>query len=203
VLLIAPDGTPNNEAALDAVFPFSAGTREIDSSHSRKMDFATLAKALETGKYKLYTGSPGAGTADQWEKRLKDENKNAWPKDQGYWDIQDDGQINDFSDEPRLYVGSRVLVNMEIKRKIKSPYRVLAMFENSKLATRGLYLYGFLDTGGPIKKHGDEPGYNLSRPVTEILKSVFDSNLDLLGDVCLQQQRAYFRSGYRLGQQEI
>jgi hypothetical protein len=47
--------------------------------------------------------------------------------------------------------------------------------------------------------HGQEAGYNLSKPVTEILKSVFASKLDLLDDVCLRQQRAYFDLGPDVG----
>lgn len=203
ILLVA--GSKNaKDKTLRADFPDIISNRSGEKMD--ELEFASLVKIEKwlKGEYNVYVGSEGGATRDLWEKRLTEPHKPEalhrfkawWPAKLHFWDVQDSGAIHQSSNDPNIYLGSKLLFDVEIERNINNSHLILTMVDKSKQPVRrGLYLYGFVDIR-ERKNHGKEPGYDLPKYITEILKYLFDSlkgsKLNLLDAGCLKNQRDYF-----------
>jgi hypothetical protein len=151
-----------------------------------------------SGEYNVYVGMDSSATKAVWDERLrgKDNRRRGLPPNLRPWDIQNTSSINLLSKDPNIFLGSKVLMDATIAKRINNPIKRLTMFLNDSNipATRGLYLYGFLyDRERRITDHGGEDGYDLPEHATKILKYVFEKLAgSTLNKDCLQQQKDYF-----------
>lgn len=172
---------------------------------SEKLKFASIVEVWANGQYDVYVGAEKSATKELWAAYLKGRNKEiVWPPNIKTWDIRTDQILEWTSDgNPRIYLGSEML-NEDLIAKLKKKgilYHPLTMIDDSSLnpVKRGLYLYGWVNKQKVT--HGEDTGYDLPKPITDILKYVFDSIRDrrssidgalILNEKCREDQIKYF-----------
>jgi hypothetical protein len=169
------------------------------------LDFERLATIGQWwGEHYVYTGKDRSATNPVWESYLKPRNPAAWPPGDRFrfWDIIFSYEVN-VPTKPRIYLGSEVL-NAGYFKQLDlniSSRKVFPMYDEGKPATRGLYLYGAIDSSeGNLTR--DRERFKLPAHAKEVLKHVLetlkaapqDHPLRLFRkNDCLQKQIDYFK----------
>jgi TIR domain-containing protein len=171
----------------------------------KQLDFANLCimkkwrEVKGNDKYDVYVGSEGSGTRTVWNKRLD----RCVPGNLNVWDMRDiDGMIK--ATNPRIYLGSEALFHSRLEKldAHERHYELLEMIDGTKIARRGLYLYGFVETKESVQ-HGEASGYDLPKSVVRILKLIYESELYLFekspeDSKCRERQIEYFNLNSKL-----
>jgi len=126
--------------------------------------------------------------------------RGAWPPGPQAWDIQEPGTANRDTKKPKIFLGSEILIGIELSTNIKHTKKVLQMVDGKEIVSRGLYLYGELKTSEK-KDHNGEPGFDLDTRITEVLRYLFTAlkQRKILDEPCITNQWNYFHLDSKVG----
>jgi hypothetical protein len=172
----------------------------MEISSGSKGDELNAEKLIENKRwfdgYNVYVGSERSGTKPHWEKLLR----GAWPPVTKPWDIQEPGTANRDPDKPKIFLGSEILINIEMATNIKHTKKVLRMVDKEGTVSRGLYLYGSIDNDKK-KYHDTEPGFDIDVRITEVLRYLLKTlrERDLINESCFKDQWKYLHLDSEVG----
>jgi len=188
-MLLVSGGKNARDETMRLDFPYIMGISSGNKGDELNAENLVENKVWFDG-YNVYVGSERSGTRPHWEKLLS----GAWPPVTRAWDIQEPGTANRDPDKPKIFLGSQILINIEMATNIKHTNKVLRMVNKEGIVSRGLYLYGAIDNTPDKKKyHGTEPGFDLDVRITEVLRYLLKTlrARDLIDDSCFKDQWNY------------